>query len=424
MKNFLIKLFEKKVFTNIKNQEFLNISKKHNIKKLFDSFNKYSDNAELRYVGGCVRKILNNEEIDDIDLATNLTPEEVKKCLEFNEIKYFETGLKHGTITANINNKNFEITSLRKDLSSDGRHAVVEFTNDWLTDSRRRDFTINSIYADIHGNLFDPFDGREDIKNGKIKFIGDPNIRIQEDYLRILRYVRFFTNYSNQQHDPNIKKIIKQNIHGVINLSKERLINELKKIIFSKNFTKILNDDFCMEIMLLVFPQIKYFDFLKNPNQFTNEIIETKDFEILISLMIVDDTDNSEYFLYKFNLSNITKQRIKFLQSINSNIADRKFFTKDNLWKILYKYNNQNLIDIFKFKLCKSKKIDKNIVELKYFFQDKKQPIFPIKAKDIMEKYKIKESKHLGEKLKEIENIWINNSFKISKEEIDKVVKS
>ena len=422
MKNYINKLFKKKVLSNSKDQEFNKILNSTDISKLFECINNYSATSELRYVGGCIRKILNEEEIDDIDLATNLNPEEVKKCLTSNKIKYFETGIKHGTITAHINKKNYEITSLRKDLSSDGRHSVVEFTQDWLVDSKRRDFTINSIYSDTNGNLFDPFDGREDLKNGKIRFIGDPNSRIQEDYLRILRYVRFFLNYSKVSHDPLIKKIIKQNISGVIQLSKERLISELKKIIFSKNFAKVLSDEFCMEIILLVFPQLKYFDFLKNPNKFTLKIIDAKDFDILISLMIIDETDNSDFFLYKFNLTNETKQRIKFLKSIYSNQLDKNFYSKDNLWKILYKYNNQNLKDIFNFKLSRSKKLDKNIVELKDYFQDKKQPIFPIKAKDIMEKYNLKESKYLGEKLKEIESIWIDNSFKISKVEIDKVI--
>ena len=183
-------------------------------------------------------------------------------------------------------------------------------------------------------------------------------------------------------------------------MSKERLISELKKIIFSKNFAKVLSDEFCMEVILLVFPQLKYFDFLKNPNKFTLKIIDSKDFDILISLMIIDETDNSDFFLYKFNLTNETKQRIKFLKSIYSNQLDKNFYSKDNLWKILYKYNNKNLNDIFNFKLSRSKKLDKNIVELKDYFQDKKQPIFPIKAKDIMEKYNLKESKYLGEKLK------------------------
>ena len=110
--------------------------------------------------------------MDDIDLATNLNPNEVSEALKKNDINFYETGIEHGTITAIINNQKFEITSLRKDIITDGRHAKVEFSKDWKEDASRRDFSINSIYSDKDGNLFDPYDGRKDILAGKIEFIG------------------------------------------------------------------------------------------------------------------------------------------------------------------------------------------------------------------------------------------------------------
>ena len=167
--------------------------------------------SEIRYVGGCVRKILNQEEVDDIDLAVNLNPNEVKECLQSNNIKFFETGIKHGTITANIGKKILRL-HLKRRFDTDGRHANVRYTTDWLKDSSRRDFTINSIYADKDGNLFDPNEGAKDIEEGKVIFIGNPDYRIQEDYLRILRYVRFFISYSNHPHNSSVKKSIKKNL--------------------------------------------------------------------------------------------------------------------------------------------------------------------------------------------------------------------
>ena len=124
-------------------------------------------------------------------MATNLDPQQVSEALKINKIEYYETGLKYGTLTAVVEGHKFEIT-LRKDISNDGRHAKVQFTKNWKEDASRRDFTINSIYSDSEGNLFDPFDGKKDLKEGSIKFIGDPGERIKEDYLRILRYLRFF----------------------------------------------------------------------------------------------------------------------------------------------------------------------------------------------------------------------------------------
>ena len=253
MKNILTKIFSSKKELSSKEISFLEIINTTKVSDLFEVISNYNDLSEIRYVGGCVRKILNKEKFDDIDLATNLKPEEVKECLKNNNIDFFETGIEHGTITARIEEKNFEITSLRRDVSTDGRRAVVKFTNDWTEDALRRDFTINSIYADKEGNLFDPNDGVKDLENGKVEFIGDPEKRVKEDYLRILRYVRFFLNYSKQEHKLYVKKIIKQNISGAVKLSKERLIDELKKLVTSIGFINIVDDEFCKELILLIF---------------------------------------------------------------------------------------------------------------------------------------------------------------------------
>ena len=145
MKNILTKIFSLKNDLSSKEVSFLEIAKTTKVSNLFKVISNYNDLSEIRYVGGCVRKILNNEKFDDIDLATNLKPDEVKECLKNNNIDFFETGIDHGTITARIEEKNFEITSLRKYVSTDGRYSVFEFTNEWIEDSLRRDFTINSI---------------------------------------------------------------------------------------------------------------------------------------------------------------------------------------------------------------------------------------------------------------------------------------
>ena len=147
MKNILTKIFSSKNDLSSKEVSFLEIAKTTKVSDIFKVISNYNDLSEIRYVGGCVRKILNNEKFDDIDLATNLKPDEVKECLKNNNIDFFETGIDHGTITARIDKKNFEITSLRKDVSTDGRRAVVEFTNEWTEDALRRDFTINSSNA-------------------------------------------------------------------------------------------------------------------------------------------------------------------------------------------------------------------------------------------------------------------------------------
>ena len=391
------------------------------VSNIFDSIEKYSDTSELRYVGGCVRKILSKEDFDDIDLATNINPTQLKECLNQNNIRFFETGIDYGTITANIGNKNFEITSLRKDVVTYGRHALVQFTNDWNLDASRRDFTINAIYADKRGNLFDPHDGTKDLKNGLINFIGDPEKRIKEDYLRILRYVRFFLNYSKKPHSEEVKKIIRKNINGIKNLSKERLLDELKKILLSKGFIKLNKDDFCKEIILIIFPQLKNIDTFNKLSKYSQNIIHKKDFIFLISLLIVDETDNSNYFLYKFNFSNENKKRIIFFKEIFGKKISNNFFSKKNLQKIFYFKNKDYLIDIIDFQLFRSNRSNKKLIEYKKYFENLEKPIFPIKADHMMEKYNIEEGKELGQKLKYLEDLWVENNFKISKKDIDKI---
>ena len=421
MKNILTKIFSPKKNLNSKEISFLEITKKTKVSEIFKAVSNYNELSEIRYVGGCVRKILNKEKFDDIDLATNLKPDEVKECLKKNNINFFETGIDHGTITARINEKNFEITSLRKDISTDGRRAVVEYTNEWTKDALRRDFTINSIYADKEGNLFDPNDGVKDLKNGKIEFIGDPEKRVKEDYLRILRYIRFFINYSKQDHKLNVKKIIKQNISGISKLSKERLIDELKKLATSSEFINICEDNFCKEILLLIFPQLKNIDILKKLKKNYKSKIIKKDFIFLLSLLIIDETDNAAFFLYKFNMSNQAKEKINFLKEMYDKFDDKNIYSKKNLQKIFYFQGKSSLLDVIDFQLCRSNKKNNKLIELKKYFEKLEKPKFPLKAKIIMEKYNLKEGKEFGQKLKKLENLWVENNFKITDKEVENI---
>ena len=394
------------------------------IQELFRSFNVYSNKAELRFVGGCIRKLISDEKVDDIDLSTNVIPQNVIEILKKNKINFYETGIGHGTITAVINKKSFEITTLRKDVKTDGRHAQVEYTDNWLEDASRRDFTINSIYSDLDGNLFDPFNGRKDLNDGLIKFIGDPAKRIKEDYLRILRYIRFFLGYSKNQHNKKTVKIIKQNLIGLNQVSKNRQLQELKKIILVENFHKINSDKTSKELFLLIFPELKNINRINKLDNLGKEILEGKDFEFILSLLLIDKSEDCDYFIYKYNLSNKEKDKINFLNLIFSEDLNKDYFTKENLTKILFKNGKENLIDILDFKILTTKKNKNNLIDLKKYFIEFKIPVIPIKAKDLIKQFNLKEGKLLGSILKEIEEQWLNNNFKISNNEIEDIVKS
>ena len=422
MKNFLLKFIKQKNINLNTNLKFENLKKKYEIKKIFNIFSNDLNNCQIRFIGGCVRKALSNENIDDIDLAVDLTPEEVKLILKNNNIKFFETGIEHGTITAKINDEKLEITSLRRDIKSYGRHADVEFTKKWYEDAARRDFSINCIYADLEGNLYDPFEGKKDLKNGKVKFIGNVENRIREDYLRVLRYIRFFLDYSNQPHDLDIQKKILKNISGINKISKERLLNELEKIFKSKNIFKINDDEFLVKILNLVFPELKNIQLLEKLNDQALEILQSKDFLFWLSILIIDETDNTDYFLYKYKLSNNDKKRIKFLYQNYPKLSDNNFFSEKNFHKLVY-YNDKSLvIDLIDFKICVSKKDITKMIKLKKLIIETNKPIFPIKAKNLIEEYNLKEGRELGTKLKKIEDVWVQNNFKITNQEINRII--
>ena len=421
MKALLKKIFQNKKISSDKDLKFLDLKNNKGVNKIFGAINNYNEISEIRYVGGCVRKILNDEKTDDIDLATNLTPDQVKQCLDKNQIKFFETGIEHGTITAVIDDQNFEITTLRKDVKTDGRHAVVEYTTNWKEDSLRRDFSINSIYSDLDGNLYDPNSGHKDLNVGIIKFIGDPETRIKEDYLRIIRYLRFYTEYSKIDHEINIIKIIKKNIEGLGKISKERQFNELKKILKLDNFLKLFKNKTSCELFSLIFPQLKNFKKLSKLSKPQEKILKNKSLNFVISFLVIDETDNSDYFVYKYNLPNELKDKINFLKNNSLNKDSTKIFNKKDLQKIFYYEGKSSTIDLIDFNLLYFKQ-SKKLSELKNYFEKLDKPEFPIKAQLLINDYGLKEGKELGQKLKNLEMKWIENNFNLSKKDMEKVL--
>ena len=393
-------------------------------KSIFSALENQDKSNKLMFVGGCVRKLLNKESVNDIDIATNLSPDELKNILRENNINFIETGIAHGTITVVINKIKFEITTLRKDVSTDGRHANVEFISDWEMDAKRRDFTINAIYSDLKGAIYDPLDGLKDLKNGIVKFIGDPNKRIREDYLRILRYFRFYTQYSNHQHDIEIIQAIKKNLNGIRKISKERILDELFKILNLNNFYELFNDEFSCSVILTIFPQLRHYDRLKVIQNIPNKIFSRLDIPLIFSILLIDNSDDCEFFLYKFKFSNRDKNRILFLLNKYKKINFKELLDEQKLVKLAYLDNTAEIIDLLVFSAFVSEEIDVNTAEKCISFLDKlRLPVFPITADYLKLKYNFSESKELGLALKKLEKSWIDNGFIIDKNEIKNILK-
>ena len=424
MRNILDKFFFRSNNFDYISQKIKDLTKKTPANKIFLAINSYSSEGEIRYVGGCIRKIINKEKVDDIDLATNLEPPQVCEALKNNNINFYESGIKHGTITALVDQYKFEITTLRQDTSTDGRHAKVKFSKNWREDASRRDFTINSIYSDQDGNLFDPYQGRKDLEYGFVNFIGDADKRIKEDYLRILRYLRFFLNYSKQPHSLEIIRKLKINIDGISKLSKERLLDELQKIIKLDTLEKLSNDKLSLNLFQIIFPELKYINIFSKLSTIEKEILRKIDFVFLLSLLIIDETDNTDYFLYKFNISKKNQKRIKIIHNFFKEKTNTKTFNFENMNKLFYYKGKEATIDILNYRIIRFKKADKALIELRKYYENKEIINMPVNANLLMNKYKISEGKLLGQKLKMIEEKWVNNSFEISDQEVEKIVRN
>ncbi len=187
--------------------------------------------AQPRFVGGCVRDALAHRPVKDIDIATPDTPEKVIELLSAARLRSVPTGLAHGTVTAIVNGKPFEITTLRRDVETDGRHAKVQFTDDWIADASRRDFTINALSCRADRQIYDPFGGIADLAAGRILFVGDPMTRIDEDVLRLLRYFRFFAHFGLPPADIPALNACRAQAKRLSELSGERIAAELLKLL-------------------------------------------------------------------------------------------------------------------------------------------------------------------------------------------------
>jgi len=415
MLNFdFIKIIKKKFFPFYKNSDL-----KFVFKKLQEDFPARTKTA--MFVGGCVRKYLSHEEIDDIDIATSLTTDQIKEKFKDTKFNVIDTGIKHGTVTLIYDTLKLELTTLRKDIKTDGRHAEVKYIDDWKQDSERRDFTINAIYLDINGKIFDPQLGTTDLKNRNIKFIGDPQIRIEEDYLRIIRFIRFSLEYESSIEATTFEAI-KLNLNGIKKISRERILAELFKILRTKNFVKINNNKNLKDIFLLIFPEFKNIERLIQLENIFNRSNFVK--EILLAVLLINETNNHEYFSHKYNISNELKESLDLMAKNFENLKkNKKFFSKD-LKKNIYFFGKKHLraLNILYFSNSKKVKLQ-DYLNILNNINKLNIPKFSFDGKYLKEKG-MKEGALIGKTLKLIENEWLEHNFEISNQRVLEIIKN
>jgi poly(A) polymerase len=200
-----------------------------------------AEGATARFVGGCVRDAVLGRPVTDVDIATHDEPDTVVRLLKAGGIRAIPTGIAHGTVTAVVDKAHFEITTLRLDVETYGRRAKVAFTDDWAQDASRRDFTINALFCSPEGTLYDPFDGLGDLRAGRVRFVGDPEQRIREDVLRLLRFFRFHAHYGRMPPDPAALKACKKLAHLLPGLSGERVSGEVLRLMLAPDPASVLD---------------------------------------------------------------------------------------------------------------------------------------------------------------------------------------
>jgi len=381
-------------------------------KKLISILNPIDLETQTQFVGGCVRKAIEGKLTKDIDLATIYKPEEVKKILLKNNYKVLDLAIKYGSITTFSKNYKYEITSLRKDIKPDGRHTKIQLTNNWLEDSLRRDFTINAIYCDKFGKIFDPVNGIKDLKNKKVNFIGSPDLRIKEDYLRILRFIRFTLEYNSNIQDHNIIRIINKNIRFLKLISQERLFIELKKILELKSFFTINNKNYFKKIINQIY-KIKFFDRLNRVQILNKKLGSNFNYLQLLSILLVGYDQKYKYFSKEFRLSNKDKDYLNFIYE-QFKLLKNKQYSYQAIRRQIYFYNKDLTLDFLNFIFCIKKEINlKTLLKYRLFIKKLKVPRFPISG-DFLIKKGFKQGKKLGKKLEFLEDSWIKSNFKLN----------
>ena len=380
------------------------------LKKIFNLFG----NKNIFFVGGAVRNLLLNQKLEDIDLAVKFNSDKVKQKLKKNKIKFIDVSKGHGTVSIISKSNQIEITSMRVDKETYGRKAKVEFVEDIFLDSCRRDFTINSIYSNYDGKIYDPHNGIADLNNKIVKFIGKPKERIKEDKLRVLRYFRFLSYLGcnkNIIHKESMLACL-NSVSLTSSLSKERKANEFFKLIKGKHASDVLILMKNKKILKLLLPgieKIKKSNF-KMLNNLKQEKIIRISFLLIVSKYKLE-TLKEYLFLSKKDFNQIKLLCSSFFLHEINNIKEARF--------IKYKLGKETSINLYYLKCLINKKNIRN--QIINTLQNWTPPVFPVNGNDL-KKIGLKRSQLLGKILKETKSWWLARDFKPNKKEC--IVKS
>ena len=387
-----------------------------------------SEGAEVFAVGGCIRDTFWKKKVQEIDLAINIDPIRLKDMASRLKCKVLDIGLEYGTITVILEGEKFEITSFRKDIETFGRKAKVQYTDNLLEDAKRRDFTFNSIYLSPEGIIVDPLGSFSDLRSGEVKFIGDPNKRINEDYLRILRYFRFVSKFpeANKYPDQLTLEAISKKKNLVLELSPERTWNELKLILSCQCISMVIDLMLQTGILSVLFPNAK----VDNLNKMSklekllckivngknhSRLVETFDPIRRLALLVGNAENNIQRLI---SLGKLEKKRLKFFQfqtgpfSELVHLSGYRYGFQDGIDLLLWNIANSNDNSDLKFE-------EETISKLKTSYEKillGSLAKFPLTGNDLLSLgYN---GRNLGLKLKKLELAWVNSEFSLNRSQL------
>jgi poly(A) polymerase len=381
---------------------------------------------EARIAGGAVRNALMQESISDVDIATTCLPDEVTRRAQAAGMAVIPTGILHGTVTVICGGEPYEVTTLRADIRTDGRHAEVAFGRDWQADAERRDFTMNALYAKADGTIVDLVGGMADIKTRAIRFIGDAEARIREDHLRILRFFRFFALYGSGRPDADGLKACARLKDSVLNLSVERVWSELKKLLSAPDPSRALLWMRQAGVLSVAIPESEKWgiDAVHGVVAAGRDLGWKPDPLLRLMAIIPPRADRVEELAARLKLSTVERERLEHWVGsvLPAHDLDNHLFARE-----LYRASEEGLVDRLKLSLAdaRSKAVqdDSEMMRaagysrLLALAENWQRPEFPVSGADLIA-VGLKSGPVLGARLKELEDKWVASDFTLSRTEL------
>jgi len=369
--------------------------------------------AVVRFVGGCVRDAILGRKVKDIDIATHDPPQTVIQLLEAAHIKAVPTGIEHGTVTAVVDRAHFEITTLREDVETYGRQAKVAFTDDWRADAARRDFTFNAIFCAPDGTLYDPFGGIDDLHAGCVRFVGDPETRIKEDVLRLLRFFRFYAHYGKGKPDSAALGACRKLAPLLPTLSGERVAGEILRLLAAPDPALVVDLMQKDDVLVHVLPEAEHIHKLATLAAIETELDENDPLRRLASLLR-PDASVADVVAERLRLSRAERERLASLLAPQVPItvtSDEKIHRRE-----LYRLGAAHYCDLALLAWADSPAAnDSRFQAMLESIQDWKPKEFPVKGRDVLA-LGIENGPKVGDFLRRVEDWWIGSDFRPDRE--------